>query len=81
LGKNQELEPKLKKPKQAISRVLSWIVIYLGLLLPRSSSELLLSPRSTAGDFALAPGRVYHSSPFLAGKRGLTPSLFTFTPF
>jgi len=56
-----------KKLKQAISRVLylillrrkknQTIVIYLGLLLPRDSSEPLFAANY---GFALAPGRVYH---------------------
>jgi len=54
------------------------IVIYLGLILLLSSSELLLiHPKM---NFALASDRVYHPDRFPCGKRILRPSLLTFTP-
>ena len=64
-----------------ISRVLSWAIIHLGLLLPASSSDL---PEDIAGRdivflFGLAPGGVYHATSCYQLRGALLPHHFTLT--
>ena len=61
----------------AISRVLSWVAIYLGTMLPRCSSEGFLYMKSKPS--LLAAGWVYKATYVAICAGGLLPHRFTFS--
>ena len=76
----------MRKPKPAISRVLSSTTIHLGQLSPAASSNLPGSPFGTDGGpwaltplFGLAPGGVYRAASCYQSRGALLPHLFTLT--
>jgi len=75
------LRQRWEKMERAISRVLSWTVIPLGLASPPGSSDL---PGRDAGHviaslFGLAPGGVCRAVACCHGRGALLPHLFTLT--
>ena len=72
---------KIKKRSRPISRVLSWTVIHLGCVSPRTSSDL---PGNSAGHanvplFGLAPSGVFRAVVCYHRRGALLPHLFTLT--
>lgn len=68
---------KLQK-RHDVSRVLSWVVIYLGVTLPQRSSEVQFNGK-TSYHALLATGRVYLAAHVTTGTGELLPHRFTLT--